>query len=31
VLVIFSVHNLGTAEQAPMVYHRRSIGRIVTA
>ena len=30
-LVIFSVHSLGTAEQAPMVYHRRSIGRIVAA
>jgi flavin reductase (DIM6/NTAB) family NADH-FMN oxidoreductase RutF len=30
-LVIFEVHSLGTAEQAPMVYHRQSIGRIVVS
>lgn len=30
-IVVLSVHSLGTAEQTPMVYHRRSIGRIVPA
>lgn len=29
-IVIFAVHHLGTADQAPMIYHRQSIGRILT-